>query len=119
MRTRTITQVEYLASSLCLIKACKLARSLTLHLEQEVLPHHPSTSHITCLISSHKRGPGKPGVPFHPPLLNRCRGPAWIFKSAGTRLSWRRKRLPHPHHSTPMLPGASGSLWRFQGKPPP
>lgn len=119
VRTRTITQVEYLASSLCLIKACKLARSLTLHLEQEVLPHHPSTSHITRLISSHKRGPGKPGVPFHPPLLNRCHGPAWIFKSAGTRLSWRRKgsptpTIPHPCSQEPL--GRSGG---FRGSPRP
>lgn len=66
MRIRTITQVEYLASSLCLIKACKLARSLTLHLEQEVLPHHPQhLPHHTSHLVSHER-PREARCPFPP-----------------------------------------------------
>lgn len=110
VRIRTIMQVEYLAPSLCLIKACKEARSLSPALGAGGVASPfspPPTSHVSSRLT---RGPGKPGVPFHPPLLNRCHGPAWIFKSAGTRLSWEEKKPCCPP-TPPFHTHAPRSLW--------
>lgn len=63
-------QVEYLAQSRCLTKTFREALSLSLHSEQEAL--HCITPSITSHTAHLVQEAGKPGVPLHPPLLNRC-----------------------------------------------
>lgn len=78
-----------------------------------------TTSHITRLISSHTGGPGKPGVPFHPPLLNRCHVPLGSLSQQEPDSPGRRKSLaaPHPTIPHPCSQEPLGCSGGFSGSP--